>query len=157
MPADSYTCVTTPGYTEATTGVVEGEIAYFIASANEFARIVEQLEEGENPNASKAAIADLDKGAFTVAIQNGYNIAGAAATTADILRGSGFNVGEVGNAEQPVYVETLVVYKNGTEGQARAQAVIDTLGFGRAVFASYYYEFEGDVLVIIGADYMPTS
>lgn len=157
IPAKSYTMVTTPGYTEATTGVVEGEVAYYIASSSEFAQIIEQIEQGENPNASEHAIAELDKGSFTVAIQNGYNIAGAAASTAEVLKAAGFNVGEVGNAEQPVYEETLVIYKSGPEGPTRAQAVIEALGFGRAVYASYYYEFEGDVLVIIGADYMPTS
>ena len=67
----------------------------------------------------------------------------------------GFNVGEVGNAEQQVYSETLVVYKD--NGIQQAQAVIDAIGIGRAVYASYYYEFEADVLVIIGSDYMPTS
>ena len=82
----------------------------------------------------------------------GPEVTGAAA---EVLKAAGFDVGEVGNAEQQVYSETLVVYKD--NGIQQAQAVIDAIGIGRAVYASYYYEFEADVLVIIGSDYMPTS
>jgi len=155
IPATGMTLVTVPGYTTAVTGVVENEQSYYIATANDIAAIINTLDEGGNPNAAEHEVASIDKKSFTVEIQNGADVAGAAAATAEVLKAAGFNVGEVGNAEQQVYSETLVVYKD--NGIQQAQAVIDAIGIGRAVYASYYYEFEADVLVIIGSDYMPTS
>lgn len=155
VPSSSMTLVTVPGYTTAVTGVVENEVAYYIASSNDMAAIIDTLDDGGDPNASEHEAASIDKSSFTVEIQNGADVVGAAAATAEVLKAAGFNVGEVGNAEQQVYGETLVVYKD--DGILQAQAVIDAIGIGRPVYASYYYEYDADVLVIIGSDYMPTS
>ena len=94
---------------------------------------------------------------FVVDVQNGTTIEGAASTAADTLKSKGFSVGDVGNAEQPVFDETLVVYKDGDEGLARAKTVIDAYGVGRAVEKSSYYNFEHDILLIIGADNKPVA
>ena len=60
----------------------------------------------------------------------------------------------MGNAEQQIYNETLVVYR-GADGPSRAQAVINALGIGRAIDGEVYYKMSTDVLVIIGGDYKP--
>lgn len=154
IAVDKITCVAVPGYMTATTGVVQGEASYYMASSNDVAAIIATLDEGGDVHANENAVANIDKSSFKVEVQNGADIVGAASATGDALKAAGFNVGEVGNAEQAVYNETLVIYKSDA---AQAQAVINTLGIGRPVFASYYYKYDADVLVIIGSDYMPTS
>ena len=100
----------------------------------------------------------VDPQSFVVEVQNGTTTTGAAAKLADILRQKEFKVGPVGNAEQQIYEETLVIYKSSDpEGLNKAKTVIDAIGVGRAVESSIYYTFEDDVLIIIGADNRPTS
>lgn len=144
-----------PGYLTEVTGVVSTNDALFVGSADDLAKIIASLEQGEVPDVTSSSdVQAAAPGSFSLEVQNGTNISGAAALTADSLAAAGFNVVKVGNAEQPVYDETLVVYK-GPEGPSRAKAVINTLGIGRAVSGDIYYSFEPDVLVIIGTDYKP--
>ena len=56
---------------------------------------------------------------------------------------------------QQVFEETLVVYSTGHEDQAKA--IVERMGFGRAVKDVGYYTYTGDVLVVIGGDYKPVS
>ncbi|MBO4352364.1 MAG: LCP family protein, partial [Eggerthellaceae bacterium] len=79
------TLVTVPGYTTAVTGVVDNEVSYYIASSNDVAIIIDTLDQGGDPNASKNEASALDKSSFTVEVQNGANIVGAAAETAETL------------------------------------------------------------------------
>ena len=150
-------CTKLPGYFNATSGVVKGEETYYIASSKTMGSLIESLEAGEDPESESQAKAEsVEASGISVEVQNGTDIVGAASVTADVLRQNGFKVEKVGNAEQQIYTETLVVYK-GDDGEARAQAVISALGIGRAVSASYYYEFEDDILVILGSDYKPVA
>ncbi len=144
-----------PGYLTEVTGVVNTGDALFVGSSDDMANIIEALESGtplETTNSTE--IQPASPANFTVEVQNGTNIVGAAAVTADTLTAAGFNVTKTGNAEQPVYDETLVVYK-GAEGPSRAKAVINALGLGRAVDGEVYYKFDDDILVIVGSDYKP--
>ncbi len=153
----SITRTVLPGYLTEVTGVVDTGDALYVGSSNDMASIIESLEEGKAPDVdSSKDVKAADPASFTVEVQNGTNITGAAALTADALVKAGFNVVKSGNAEQPVYDETLVVYKS-AEGQGigRAKAVIEALGVGRAVEGDIYYSFEPDVLVIVGSDYKP--
>ena len=155
MPSGSLRCAVLPGYLTEVTGVADTGDALYVASAEDMARIVESLESGNVADiTSKNDVQPADPHSFTVEVQNGTEIAGAATVTADSLKAAGFNVEKVGNAEQQIYTETLVVYK-GPEGPSRAKAVINTLGIGRAVDGEVYYKFDTDVLVIIGSDYKP--
>ena len=157
IPASSMTKAKTPGYTTATSGVVDTENPHFVATSDGVKGVVESIEEGRDPSADSTADASsVDPSSFTVEVQNGTDITGAASVTGDLLTSKGFTVKSVGNAEQQVYDETLVVYK-GDDGEARAKAVIDALGNGRAVSAGYYYDFKTDILVILGADFKPTA
>ena len=159
LPASSIARTVIPGYLTEVTGVVDTGDALYICSSGDMADIIEALESGETIDmTSSSDIVPADPASFTVEVQNGTSIVGAAAVTGDSLTAAGFNVAKVGNAEQPVYDETLVVYKS-AEGQGigRAKAVINTLGVGRAVEGDIYYKFDPDVdvLVIVGADYKP--
>ncbi len=104
------------------------------------------------------SIDPVDPRSFVIEVQNGTTVTGAAAKLAENLRDKNFNVGPVGNAEQQIYEETLVIYKTSDpQGLNKAKTVIDSIGSGRAVESSMYYSFEDDVLIIIGADNRPTS
>ena len=155
IPAGCISCTVLPGYLTEVTGVADTGDALYVASAEDMSRIVESLESGSVADiTNKNDVQPADPHSFTVEVQNGTEIAGAATVTADSLKAAGFNVEKVGNAEQQIYTETLVVYK-GPEGPSRAKAVINTLGIGRAVDGEVYYKFDTDVLVIIGSDYKP--
>ena len=148
-------CVVLPGYLTEVTGVVDTEDALYIASSDDMAAIIAALESGSAPDTTSSSdVKPADPASFTVEVQNGTEIAGAAAVTADALKAAGFNVAAMGNAKQQIYTETLVVYK-GAEGPSRAKAVIDALGVGRAIDADIYYTFDTDILVIIGSDFKP--
>lgn len=153
LPAGSINCISLPGYETEVTGVVATEDALFVGSSDDMASIIAMLEAGEQVESLSADITPADPGSFTVEVQNGTSIDGAAGLTRDTLASQGFNVVAVGNAEQSVYTETLVIYK-GEEGPSRAKAIINALGIGRPV-SDMYYAFDPDILVILGSDYKP--
>lgn len=158
VSANDIACTSMPGYTTEVTDVTGQGGGRFIGSASSWQELLGKLEEGQDVGSVGAVdTSGIDAGSFTVEVQNGTSIEGAAGITADALKAQGFNVVAVGNAEQPVYDETLVVYKETAEEAARAQAVVDALGVGRRVEGSYYYSFDTDILVIIGADLKPVS
>jgi len=86
----------------------------------------------------------------SVAIRNGGGIAGSAAMAAERLRARGFDIREVGNANQFVYEETLVVY---TDNEEAARLVARQLKTDRLVPSRGMYSFDTDVLVVVGADW----
>ena len=63
---------------------------------------------------------------------------------------------DVGNTDTAVYTETLVVYKS-DEFEAAAQSVTEALGLGRLVQDVSFYQFDSDVLLILGSDWKPAS
>lgn len=92
----------------------------------------------------------IDPASVTVAVRNGAGIEGCATAAADILRASGYAVGEVGNANQFVYDETLVIYAS---DRAAAVQVASELPKARIVESRGMYSFTTDVLVVVGKDY----
>jgi len=86
----------------------------------------------------------------SVTVRNGAGIEGSAAAAAGILRTAGYAVGEVGNANQFVYDETLVVYKNSREA---AVQVAEALPRARVVESRGMYVFSSEILVVVGKDY----
>lgn len=92
----------------------------------------------------------IDPATISVTVRNGAGIEGCATAVADIVRADGYALGEVGNANQFVYDETLVVYRSGREA---AIQVAEALPKARVVESRGMYEFVTDVLVVIGKDY----
>ena len=92
----------------------------------------------------------IDPATVSVTVRNGAGIEGCAAAAAAILREGGYDVGEVGNAQQFVYDETLVVY---TTDYDMAVQVAEALPKGRVVESRGMYEFATDILVVVGKDY----
>ena len=148
-----------PGDYAVVTNAVGVDEGRYMSSSSEVTKLVEDLEAGKDMDVDDARQGErADPSSFTVSVQNGTSIEGAASTMASVLKSAGFKVGAVGNAEQPIYEETLVVYRGSdSQGAARARAVIDAIGVGRAVEGESYYEFDSDVLLVVGADNKPTA
>lgn len=92
----------------------------------------------------------VSPGSVSLSVRNGAGIDGCATETADILEAAGYTVTEVGNANQFVYDETLVVYKM---GHAAAVQVAEALPKARVVESRGMYAFSTDILVVVGKDY----
>ncbi|MEG0476661.1 MAG: LCP family protein [Raoultibacter sp.] len=127
----------------------------FTTSATAWKTLMATVEAGGDPaQKQQVAPSTVDPKSFTITVRNGSDVTGLAAETAALLSGAGFQVSETGNAESPVYTETLVVYKDPAKADA-ANAVVAALGSGRATDLSTFYTFSTDVLVMIGKDYAP--
>lgn len=139
-----------PGYLSEASAAVADARSYFVADLDGWKALCALVDAGE-----EAVPALAEPGSFTVSVLNGTTIAGAAAATAGALSAAGFSVESTGNAEQPVFAETLAVY----DGQrlAEAQAVVASLGFGRAAPGNGYYDYDTDILLIVGADFKPIA
>ena len=155
MAADDFTSVTVPGYEKTQQSLSSGSSTYYLATSSAWTQVMEDLD-GGNTSAGKSSVETVDPGSFTIEIRNGANITGAATTTANALTSKGFKIEGTGNADQQVYEQTLVIYDN-DKGAEQAQTVIDALGVGRAVKGRGYYDYDTDVLLILGGDYKPTS
>ena len=83
-------------------------------------------------------------------VRNGAGIEGCAQAAADILKGKGYSIAGVGNANQFVYDRTLVVYKDQRDA---ATQVVSDLPKAELVPSRGMYEFGTDILVVVGKDY----
>ena len=110
--AGDITCTPLPGYMTSTAGVVDLGESLYVCASDDMAQIIEALEGGQEPAVNEADRVELvEPASFTIEVQNGTDISGAASATADTLTSKGFRVERAGNAEQQVYNETLVIYK----------------------------------------------
>ena len=94
---------------------------------------------------------EVPRSTISVTIRNGAGIEGCASATSDILSGLGYAVAGVGNANQFVYEETLVVYKS---DRAAAVQISSELPKAKVVESRGMYEFDTDILVVVGKDYL---
>ncbi len=90
----------------------------------------------------------------SIAVRNGSGISGVATQVGDSLTSRGFDVREVGNAKRSNYDKTLVIYRD-TPGEA--QSVATELGQGQLIQSGGQYQFETDVLVVVGRDWKPVE
>jgi len=129
-------------------------------------KIIAKLEAGEPFKAKKkkaateTSAADSEEVAepatkpsdITITVRNGAGIPGCASQASSILKARAFKVEEVGNANQFVYDETLVIYRD--EDKALAEQVAAALPPGTKVVDSRgMYSFESDILVVVGKDW----
>lgn len=141
-----------PGYTTTRDGV-----DYYAATSDDWTAMVERLDAGEDPDPPDDAAVTVDPASFSVSVQNGSGVTGGAAQIGNELTAKGFKVEATGNVTDAYsYNETLVVYTDAAF-EAAAQTVVSSLGVGRTVQNTGYYEFETDVLVIIGKDWKPIA
>ena len=140
-----------PGYS----GYEGGELQYSLAP-NAWKTMMEKVDSGGDPNEKSEAVQSVDPSKYTLTVRNGAGVAGMANEAAEALEGLGYTVKETGNTDQFAYNETLVVYKD-EKNAAAAEAVADGLGLGRPVEAGIYYNFETDLMVIVGQDWKPRN
>lgn len=92
---------------------------------------------------------------YRVDIQNGSGVSGCGQEAADKLAEAAYQIGKLGNTEAFGYSKTLIVYADNSSLPA-AQSISQKLGLGDVVAASKGdYKFSGDVLVIVGKDWIP--
>lgn len=133
---------------------VGADSAYFEVSGASLSTMMDSVNETGDPGVGVSYV--LDPSTFTIEVRNGAGVEGGASQVQSQLTSDGFKVTATGNADNYVYDETLVVYKNEAMIPA-AKQVIASLGVGRSVDASIYYEFDTDILVVIGKDWKPLS
>ncbi len=112
--------------------------------------LVNAMLEGRSFDATETVEAPVQPSAVSVTVRNGAGIEGSANVVAEILRAEGYMVDEVGNANQFVYDETLVVY---TSDRTAALQVAAALPKARVVNSRGMYVFSTDLLVVVGKDY----
>jgi LCP family protein required for cell wall assembly len=153
-------------------------ISYVIADLAKTRELCAAIEDGEFPDASDweyqgetapeykprttpsatdrigASDTGVNTNLYTVDVRNGFGIDGSATSVSDMLAIAGYTQGEIGNASSYVYNETLIVYKEDTDRDA-ALDIHSRLGYGRVIPSLGRYTFDGNILVVVGADFTP--
>lgn len=124
---------------------------YVYPDTEKMQQLVAAMQEGRSFESTPTA-EPIVPSQVSVTVRNGAGISGVAASAADILKRAGFNVAEVGNANQFVYDRTLVVYASEAE-KTKAEAVAAALPVADLVPSRGMYSFKTDVLVVVGKDW----
>lgn len=147
MSGDGLEAVTMPG-----TPKYIGGVSYVIADEEALTATFERIESGRPASSATSADGSPTAESTSVTIRNGAGVGGVALDASNRLRRAGFDVGEVGNMNQFMYDETLVVYKKSKD---EAELVAATLGKGKVVSSRGMYSFDTDVLLVVGKDWGP--
>ncbi|MGV8083177.1 MAG: LCP family protein [Coriobacteriia bacterium] len=101
--------------------------------------------------AGTSAAVSVKPADVSVTVRNGSGISGVAKQAASILQAQGFPIANIGNANQNVYDQTLIVYKT---DKTQAELVSQYLPTGtRLVESRGMYTFTSDILVVVGKDW----
>ena len=142
ISADDVQTATVPG---------EWKSPYVVIDEEEKIRLVSAFLDGRAFD-SEAEPAELrEPSTITVAIRNGAGISGSAGGAASLLTPLGYQITEVGNANQFVYDQTLVVYQ-GDEAEL-ANQIATALPQGKVVASRGMYAFSTDILIVVGKDW----
>lgn len=135
------------------TATVMGEwiSPYVVTDEEEKARLVSAFIDGRSFDSTETVVASAEPSSISVTIRNGAGINGCASGASSVLDPLGYDVGEVGNANQFVYDETLVVYDG--DNEALANQVAADLPIAKVVASRGMYAFETDILVVVGKDW----
>lgn len=87
----------------------------------------------------------------SVAVRNGNGIAGAGQEASARVEALGYTVA-AGNADSFDYTQTLVVYDKDTK-KSEAEGIVSALGVGTAMKNDGSYAYDGDFLIVLGADW----
>lgn len=122
----------------------------YVVDRDEVERLVEAMLAGEKFPVLVSPEAAVIPANVTVTVLNGAGLEGVASEAAGLLQSTGYQVEIVGNTNQFVYSDTLVVH----DGQvAVANRVLGDLPVGRRVSSRGMYAFSTDILVIVGKDW----
>lgn len=90
-------------------------------------------------------------GPVKVTVHNGNGVAGASSVAAEQLEAQGYQV-DTGNADNFNYAQTIVVFKRG-DLESKAKEIAVSLGMEKTQLDDGRYTFDGDFLVVLGADW----
>lgn len=144
-------------YTATVTG--EWKTPYIYHDEAKLEALIEKMQAGVSfeatitpePASISTDQSTKDPADITVTVRNGGGVAGCAKQAASILKARAFEVSEVGNANQFVYKQTLVVYRSDKDA---AEMVASVLPPGTKLVESRgMYSFKTDVLIVIGKDW----
>jgi len=124
---------------------------YVVIDEDEKGRLVTAMLLGESFNPSEPPEVEDQPSDVNVAVRNGGGITGIAQDCADMLEAEGFEIVEIGDANQFVYDKTLIVYH---ESEEDAWSVANAFGIGDVVPSRGLYTFNADVLVVVGKDWV---
>jgi len=124
---------------------------YIIVDEEEMGRLVTAMRLGESFNPSALTETEGRPSDVSVTVRNGGGITGTAQDCADMLGVEGFDIVEIGDANQFVYDKTLIVYH---ESEEAAWLVANALGIGDVVPSRGLYTFTADVMVVVGKDWV---
>jgi hypothetical protein len=106
---------------------------------------------GAKSGGSKAATGTVKPSSIKITVRNGAGVSGYGAQAASILKAKGFKVKSVGNANQSVYKQTLVVYKTNLAGAKAVAAVL--IPGAKIVKNRGLYTSPTEILVVVGKDW----
>ncbi len=154
----------------SSTSTIDG-ISYVIADESEWEEMMSIIDSGGLPDEQDWTISGIipdeynsvaqtnststvsfDRSDYEITVRNGGGIEGSAGEAAEMLTDVGYEIQDVGNANQFVYTETLVIY-NDDDDLEIANDIISVLGKGTAVQSAGRYSFDGDLLVVVGSDW----
>jgi hypothetical protein len=109
----------------------------------------------------RSADESLNDRVFTVEVLNGTMVTGLAGRTAELLRGFGFDIISIGNADHSDYQSTVIIDRSGYEDRARAFGEIincrnirfDTAPEDQELEEIMSYEYRADFTLILGRDF----
>ena len=146
------------GFRSADMPVIDsaGDTNYSYVDGEAWGTMVKRVQSSMTPNPSELETSSNEqiRSSHKVTIWNGVGVSGVASDCKNKLQKVGWKIESTGNAAQFVYTETLIVYKE-TEDRAIAELLVSDLGQGRIVRSAARYNFDGDVLVVVGSNYQP--
>jgi anionic cell wall polymer biosynthesis LytR-Cps2A-Psr (LCP) family protein len=110
----------------------------------------------------RSADASFGDRVFTVEVLNGTMVTGLAGRTAELLRGFGYDIISIGNADRNDYQSTVIIDRSGYEDMARAFGEIincrnirlDTVPEDSELDMNVWnYEYRADFTLILGRDF----
>ncbi len=129
----------------------------YIAYEGDWEKMMSNVDAGLDPAAELVEKVEIDRSKVKVEVRNGGGVTGMGAKMGELLTSCGYVLEGVGNTDDgATYPETLVIYHDSEKAEA-AEAIVKDTGIGRTVHGSDYYQFEVDVLVIVGQDWLPVE
>lgn len=164
-------------YTVPSTTDEINSISYVVADSYALQELIAAIEAGEHPERQDASIAgtipdeyignaaaattdqlagkasSVNPEKYTIEVRNGNGIAGCATSVSDMLYLAGYKQGEIGNTDAYVYTQTLIIYDS-PETKVVAEDIRKRLGYGKTIDSQGRYTFTGDILVVVGDDFI---
>lgn len=130
-------------------------VSYVVLDDTDFDAMLSRLKKGDKlepeEGGSSEPTVTVKPSSFDITVRNGAGVSGLGKQCSDFLEAKNFKIKDTGNMNQYVYGRTLIVYRSGHENEANFTR--ETLGFGDVIPSAGMYDFNTDVMVVIGKDW----